>query len=153
MAAQTALAAGGLRIRDVLLLRTQLARFMAVGVLSTIAYAALYLALRSGIGPGTANALALALTGVANTQANRRVTFGLRGRHDLLRHHVQGGAVFALTLALTSLALSAQQALLPSAPHLVEVAVLLAASAAATVTRFVALRGWVFVRRGATSDR
>jgi putative flippase GtrA len=152
MEAPAVLAASGLRIREVLLLRTQIARFMAVGVLSTIAYAALYLALRSGIGPGTANALALAVTGVANTQANRRVTFGLRGRRDLLRHHVQGGAVFALALALTSLALSTQQAVAPRAPRLVEVAVLLAASAAATVTRFLALRGWVFVRRGAASD-
>ena len=38
---------------------------------------------------GAANALALALTAVANTQANRRLTFGIRGRADLLRHHAR----------------------------------------------------------------
>ena len=37
-----------------------------------------------------ANALALALTAVANTQANRRFTFGVRGRAGLLRQHAAG---------------------------------------------------------------
>ena len=41
--------------------------------------------------PG-ANALALALTAVANTQANRRLTFGVRGREGLLRQHAHGRA-------------------------------------------------------------
>jgi putative flippase GtrA len=130
-------------------LDSEIGRFMAIGVASTLAYGALYLGLRGAVGPGTANALALAITGVANTQANRRLTFGVRGRRDLVRHHLQGGAVFALTLALTSLALYVQQAVAPHAPRLVELAVLLAASVAATVTRFVALRGWVFARRRA----
>ncbi len=39
-----------------------------------------------------ANAVALALTAVANTQANRRFTFGVRGRQDLVRHHLSGAA-------------------------------------------------------------
>jgi hypothetical protein len=56
--------------------QTQVARFVAVGIASTIAYAVLYLLLRGGLGPGSANALALAFTAIANTQANRRLTFG-----------------------------------------------------------------------------
>ena len=58
-------------------------RFMGVGVASTIAYALLYLALRGSLGAGGANAVALALTAVANTAANRRLTFGVRGRAGL----------------------------------------------------------------------
>ena len=62
-------------------------RFMGVGVLSTIAYAVLYLLLHGTLGAGGANAVALALTAVANTAANRRLTFGVRGRERLLHHH------------------------------------------------------------------
>jgi putative flippase GtrA len=127
--------------------QTQVARFVAVGIASTIAYAVLYLLLRAGMGPGSANALALAFTAIANTQANRRLTFGVRGRRDLLRHHLQGAVVFFLTLVITSAALDVQQAAAPHAGRLVELAVLLAASICATATRFVALRSWVFARR------
>jgi glycosyltransferase involved in cell wall biosynthesis len=127
--------------------QTQVARFAAIGIVSTLAYAILYLLLRGALGPGGANALALAVTAVGNTQANRRLTFGLRGRRDLLRHHLQGAVVFALTLALTSAALDLQQAVAPHASRLVEVAVLVVAGFGATVTRFVGLRSWVFARR------
>jgi len=48
------------------------ARFAAIGVVSTLAYALLYLALRGPLGAGAANAMALAVTAVANTAANRR---------------------------------------------------------------------------------
>jgi putative flippase GtrA len=139
-----------------LLLQGQVARFVAVGLGSTLGYAALYLLLRGWLGPGAANAIALALTGIANTQANRRLTFGVRCHEQLVRHHLQGGLVFALTLSLTSAALRLQQAVAPHAPRAVELIVLLAASACATVTRYVALRSWVFARRrtraGATAE-
>jgi len=120
------------------------ARFMAVGVVSTLLYALGYLILRGPLGPGTANAVVLALTAIANTAANRRFTFGVRGRERLLRHHAQGAVVFVLTLALTSGALLVLHALAPSPPRLVEVAVLIAASTMATVIRYVALKAWVF---------
>ena len=57
----------------------QLMRFAAVGVASTLAYLALYALLRTGVGPQTANLVALLVTAVANTAANRRLTFGVRG--------------------------------------------------------------------------
>src|SRR5215217_8196798 len=82
------------------------ARFMGVGVASTLAYALLYLLLRSAHGAAGANALALAVSAVANTAANRRLTFGLRGRSGLVRHHARGAAVFVLTVALSSGALA-----------------------------------------------
>src|SRR6201991_2775507 len=81
------------------------ARFMGVGVLSTLAFALLYVLLHPLLGALAANAVALAVTAVANTAANRRFTFGLRGRDELVSHHVRGALVFALTLALTNGAL------------------------------------------------
>jgi putative flippase GtrA len=90
-------------------------RFMAVGVASTLAYAALFLALRAAL----------------------------------------GAAVFALTLGLTSGALDVLHALAPRPSRALELGVLVAASTAATVTRYVALRTWVFApsRRSAKKRR
>jgi glycosyltransferase involved in cell wall biosynthesis len=127
-----------------LLAASRVARFVAVGVVSTLAYALLYLLLRVTLAPGAANAVALAVTAVANTAANRRFTFGVRGRRQALRHHVLGAIVFFLTLGLTSGALALLHALSPHPPRLVEAAALVVAGACATVTRFVGLSSWVF---------
>jgi putative flippase GtrA len=122
------------------------ARFMAVGVASTLAHALLFLVLRGMLGAGGANALALGLTAVGNTAANRIFTFGVRGRAGLLRHHVRGALVFPLTLALTNSALLVLHGLDSTPSGTVELAVLVAANLAATVTRYVAMRTWVFSR-------
>jgi glycosyltransferase involved in cell wall biosynthesis len=127
-----------------LLATRQVARFLAVGLGSTLAYALLYLLLRGPLAAGAANALALAITAVANTAANRRLTFGVRGRPGLLRQHALGAVVFFITLGLTSGALAVLHALVPHPARLVEAAVLVVASACATVTRYVGLRSWVF---------
>ncbi|MEA2472263.1 MAG: hypothetical protein QOE06_178 [Thermoleophilaceae bacterium] len=121
-------------------------RFMSIGLLSTLAYALLFLALRGPTGPAAANALALAITAVANTAANRRLTFGVRGRAGLARQHAAGAVVFVLSLLLTSGALLVLHGIYATPPAAVELAVLIAAGAAATVTRYVALRTWVFAR-------
>jgi putative flippase GtrA len=123
---------------------TALARFLAIGVASTLAYALLYLALRGPLGAGGANALALALTAVANTQANRRLSFGIRGKAGLVRQHAAGALVYLIALGLTDGALRLLSGLDPHPGRLLEVAVLVLASAVATVTRYVALRNWVF---------
>jgi putative flippase GtrA len=124
---------------------TPVARFMAVGVASTIAYALLFLLLREGgMGAGAANALALAVTAVANTAANRRLTFGVLGRAGLLRQHAAGALVYAITLALTAGALGVLHGVAPGASHAVELVVLVGASLVATATRYVALKTWVF---------
>jgi putative flippase GtrA len=132
-----------------------IARFAAVGVLSTVAHALLFLLLRGWLGAVGANALALALTAVGNTALNRRFTFGVRGRAGLVRHHLRGGLVFVLTLALTNSALAVLGGLAPSPPRAVELAVLVAANLTATVTRYVAMRTWVFAhrRRAAAAHR
>jgi putative flippase GtrA len=122
-------------------------RFMGIGVVSTLAYALLLVALRSPIGVHAANAAALALTAVANTQANRRLTFGVRGRPSLLRHHAMAFLVFLITLGITNESLALLHALDRSPARLLETAVLIVASAAATVTRYVGLKSWVFAQR------
>ena len=99
-------AAADLRGIARLLAASPFARFAGIGVLSTLSYALLYLLLRSPLGAGAANALVLAVTAVGNTAANRRFTFGVRGRAGLLRQSVLGTGVYLLTLALTSGALS-----------------------------------------------
>jgi putative flippase GtrA len=129
-----------------LLAAARLTRFLAVGVASTLAYAVLYLLLRGGVGAAEANFVALAITAVGNTQANRRFTFGLRGTAGLLRQHAMGALVFVLTLGLTTGALAALALVDASPRRIVELTVLVAASVCATVTRYLALRSWVFAR-------
>lgn len=123
-------------------LLNQTIRFAAVGVASTLAYLALFVTLRP-LGAQTANLAALLLTAVVNTAANRRYTFGVRGRTRLMRNHAEGLTVFALGLALTSGALALSHRAGDPARG-VELAVLVVANLMATVARFALLRGWVF---------
>ena len=80
-----------------------------------------------------ANLGALLATAVANTAANRRLTFGVRGRAGAGRAPALGLLVFTVGLALTSGSLVLLHALAPRPPRPVEVAVLIAASMVATL--------------------
>jgi putative flippase GtrA len=137
-------------LRGVLRLRlaTPVTRFLLIGVASTVSYAGLYLLLRTALGAALANALALAITAVANTQANRYFTFRVRGRAGLARQHAAGGLVYLLALGLTAGALDVLHGLDPRPSSLLEVTVLVVASACATVSRYIALRAWVFAGPG-----
>ena len=84
------------------------------------------------------------LTAIGNTAANRRFTFGVGGRTNATRHHVEGLVVFGIALAITSGALAGLHAVVAQPHHLVELAVLVLANLVATAVRFVLLRGWVF---------
>ncbi len=128
-------------------LLTHVALFALVGAASTIAYAVVYLLCRMGLAPVPANATALLVTAVANTAANRRLTFGVRGTADAARHHAQGLLVFAAGLALTSGSLWLLDRAVPGATRSAEVAVLTAANLLVTVGRFVAMRVWIFADR------
>jgi len=125
----------------------QVVRFGLIGAASTIAYILLYLVLSTGVGSQAANAGALLLTAIANTAANRRYTFGIRGPARVVKHQTEGLAVFGLALAVTSGSLAVLHALAPSASRPVELTVLVVANLVATVLRFVLLRGWVFRER------
>ncbi len=129
--------------------RGQVVRFAAIGVVSTLAYLVLYLLLRSVLASQAANAAALLLTAMANTAANRRLTFAIRGSSRALRQQAQGLAVFALALALTASALALLDLVSPQPSRTVELVVLVAANLLATVLRFALLRSWVFRARRA----
>jgi len=125
----------------------QAVRFGAIGVLSTLAYLVLFVLLHGSTGAQGANLLALLITAVANTAANRRFTFGVRGAHQAGRHQLQGLVVFGLGLALTSGSLALLSAASAHPVRAVELTVLVLANLLATVLRFVLLRHWVFSRR------
>ncbi|MFI6640312.1 glycosyltransferase [Streptomyces sp. NPDC050504] len=132
-------------------LARQLLGFCAVGAFSTLFYLLLYSLFRTGTGAQAANAAALLVSALANTAANRRLTFGVRGRERALRHQAQGLLVFAIGLALTSGSLAALERASAEPAHSVELAVLIAANLAATVLRFLLLRAWVFPDRRASA--
>ncbi|RZU29925.1 GtrA-like protein [Streptomyces sp. BK022] len=128
-------------------LARQLVGFCVVGGLSTLFYLLLYSLFRQSGGSQAANALALLLSALANTAANRRLTFGVRGRGGAVRHQAQGLVVFAIGLALTSGSLAALNAATAGPAHSTEIAVLVVANLAATVLRFLLFRAWVFPER------
>jgi putative flippase GtrA len=122
----------------------RMARFVAVGIASTVAYILLYVLLRRGLAAQPANAISLLLTAIGNTAVNRRVTFGISGRQHAVRHQLRGLIAFAAGLALTSGALAALHWITPRPTRVAELAVLLIASLAATLARFALYRSWVF---------
>ncbi len=125
-------------------LTRQVVRFGVVGIFSTLAYLALFILLHHPLGAQGANLAALLSTTVANTALNRRFTFGVVGRQRRTRQQLQGLIVFGLALALTSGTLAVAHSLHSAPPAAVELALLVAANAAATLLRFLLLRRWVF---------
>jgi len=125
-------------------LGSQFVRFAAVGIVSTLAWAGLYTLLRrAGLGSVAANGLALVVTTIGNTAANRRLTFGVTGRDGLARDHGAGLVAFGLALCLTTAAAAALARAAPGASRSVELAVIALANLGATAGRFVLLRSWV----------
>jgi len=124
----------------------QLVRFGAIGLLSTFAYLVIFTLTRGWLGAQPANLFALLTTTIANTAANRRITFGISGRHKVAVQQLQGLGVFAMALALTSGSLAILH-LMVSTPHrALELGTLIVANLTATLLRFVLLRRWVFAR-------
>ncbi|MGU3432349.1 glycosyltransferase [Actinomycetes bacterium M1A6_2h] len=121
----------------------QLVRFGIVGVASTVAYGVLYLLLQDVLGAQGANFVALLITAVLNTAANRRFTFGITGGAGAVGHQLQGLLVFLFGWMITAGSLFALHQWVPDASKHVELVVLVVANLVATLTRFVALR-WVF---------
>ncbi|MGW5111088.1 glycosyltransferase [Nocardia sp. NPDC004123] len=125
----------------------QLVRFGIVGVTSTLAYLLLYVLLQGITGAQAANFLALLVTAIGNTAANRAFTFGVRGSSQAVSHHFQGLVIFGVGLALTSGSLYTLHHWAPDAAVHLELLVLVIANLVATLLRFVGLR-WVFRNAG-----
>ena len=122
----------------------QLVRFGVVGVASTLAYALLYLLFSTFMPPQLANFVVLFVTAIGNTAANRRFTFGVRGRPRVAVHQFQGLIVFAIAWLMTSGALLELHLINAAAGRGTDLLVLTFANLLATVLRFVLLRYWVF---------
>jgi len=127
----------------------QVVRFGTIGVVSSAAYAVLFVLMQGSLGAQAANLIALLLTAIGNTAANRRFTFGIGGKANVGRHHVEGLIVFGIALAITSGSLALLHTFVTDPHHLVELVVLVLANLVATAARFVLLRGWVFHPRRA----
>ena len=124
----------------------QLVRFVSIGGVSTLLFAVLFLLLHGAVGAVAADVIALAVCTVANTAANRRLTFNLRGRTRRVRHQLRGLMAALLPLGLNLLALAGAAAVgVTSAVPLV--VILTMANAVASLVKFVLLQHWVFVTR------
>jgi putative flippase GtrA/glycosyltransferase involved in cell wall biosynthesis len=119
-------------------------RFCAVGVLSTAAYALLYLVLRQGMPAQLANVLSLLITAVGNTALNRRITFGVRGLDNRWKHQLRGLVAFGIGWSLTGASLWLLHTAVAAPQQAVEITVLTIANLAATVVRFSLFQTWVF---------
>ncbi len=121
----------------------QVVRFASIGVVSTVVFAALFALLAGPLGAVGADVVALLVCAFANTAANRRLTFALRGRAGRVRHYAAGTALGLLPLALTLASLAVLAAAgVASLP--VTLVVLTGANLVATTARFLLLRHWVF---------
>ncbi|MFJ4658503.1 glycosyltransferase [Nocardia sp. NPDC088792] len=128
----------------------QLVRFGIVGVLSTLAYALLYVLLQPVMGAQVANFVALLVTAIGNTAANRTFTFGVRGSSNVVSHQLQGLLIFGFGLFVTSGSLFTLHHWFPNSAVHLELLVLVIANLIATLARFVGLR-WVFRKAGAAN--
>ncbi|GAT65873.1 polysaccharide synthesis protein GtrA [Planomonospora sphaerica] len=122
----------------------QLPGFVVIGLVSTLAHLLLFVALRLLVPAVVANGVALVVTAVANTAANRRFTFGVTGRAGALRHQLEGGLTLVAGLALSTGGLALLGLLAPDASTAAEIAAVITANALATLVRFLLLRAWVF---------
>ncbi len=121
----------------------QVVKFASIGIVSTVVFAALFALLDGPLGPVGADVIALLVCAFANTAANRRLTFALRGRAGRVRHYTAGTALGLLPLGLTLTALAVLAALGITSVA-VTLVVLTATNLLATVARFLLLRNWVF---------
>jgi putative flippase GtrA len=120
----------------------QFIRFVAVGVLSTAVYFAVFLAL-SPIGQQPANLVGAVLSSMLANELHRRLTFHAGERVGWLNAQLEGGGLAAAGLLATSAALAVLDGVLGSA-WWADLLLIAGVTGAVGLVRFVALRFWVF---------
>jgi putative flippase GtrA len=118
----------------------QVGRFVSIGMVSTAAYLVLYGGLRTMLTAVASNAIALFVTAVWNTAANRRLTFGVHGRASMVRDQIAGLGAFAIALVITTGAVIVLAVVAPRTSRWLEIGVVVAANVVATIVRFLLLR-------------
>jgi putative flippase GtrA len=127
----------------------QLIRFAGIGLISTLAYAFLFIACQQVTGVFVANALSLAICTACNTLVHTELAHDRSGRAHRGRFVGAAFGLFLVSLVLTSLALALAR-LGVGSTLTVELLAITAASAVAAVLRFAVLRTWIF-RSGVTN--
>ncbi len=120
----------------------QLVSFGVVGASSTVASLAIYLGARGSLAAAPAAALAYGIVTLANSWANRRFTFGHRGRADRGSHLVRVG-VAAVVGVISSMVV----AHFASDHRIRESLALVGLWLSLAAIRFALLRAWVFRSR------
>jgi len=120
----------------------QFARFVLVGVTSTVVYAALFVVLqRFGYLP--AHLAATVASSILANEMHRRLTFRAEDRVSWFSAQWEAGGVTVIGLVATSTALRWLDSVAHTAPPIVQVGVVATVTAAIGVMRFIALR-WIF---------
>lgn len=127
-------------------LLAQLRGFAIVAVICTVVSVLIFAALRPSIGTQWANAISLVLCSVLNTELNRRISFGVKGRHLWWRDQRRGLWIMLLALCMTSGSLALLEWVAPHASIMAELVVITFGNIASAVTRFVLMRYWIFRR-------
>lgn len=121
----------------------QVLRYMVIGGLGTAVNALIYLVLRTWIDPLPANLVAVVLSTIASTEANRRFTFGGAAvRH--WRYYVQNGGTMLFYAFYSSVVLLIVAALVDHPSPRLEAACVATASLLGGTCRFLVMRYWVF---------
>jgi glycosyltransferase involved in cell wall biosynthesis len=131
------------RLRSNEVTADQLLRFAGVGVVSTLGYLFLFVAWRPLAGPFGANALAMAIATLFNTAVHRELSRTIDGQARRGRLYAVAGALYVVSLGLTSLGLVVAEWIAPSV-LLVQLVALTVANLVAATIRFAVLRSWIF---------
>ena len=118
----------------------ELAEFGLIGLIGTAVYLALYELLRPTASALGANAVALVLTAIGSTLANRRFTFRAQGHGRLGQEAQEVMVVLLLGLAISSAALGLLGVLSPTADTTAQMMAMVGANTVAAVLRFLVLR-------------
>lgn len=124
----------------------QLRGFAVVAVICTVISMTIFANLRPYTGAQWANVISLVLCSILNTELNRRISFGVNGRHLWWRDQRRGLWVMLLALAMTGGSLWVLHQVSPNASIWVELVVIVLGNVASAVTRFLLLRYWIFRR-------
>ncbi|MGH3615448.1 MAG: GtrA family protein [Pseudonocardia sp.] len=124
-------------------LYAQIARYVLVGAASTALSATLFYLLRTWWPPLPSSLLAVALSTVYSTEANRTFTFA---DARWWRVYVQGLGTFAFYASYGAVVLSVLPALVTAPTPVQETIALSAASVLGGTSRYLLLRCWVFAR-------
>jgi putative flippase GtrA len=124
-------------------LLVQLARYAVIGGLGTLVNAVIFLLLRTWWDTIPANLVALVLSTVVSTEANRRFTFE-GARIHWLRSHVQSGGTVLFYAFYSSAVLMLLAATIDSPTAWEQTVAVAVASVLGGLGRFLVLRYWVF---------